>query len=151
MRTLYDSVTAADIPADAEMVSGYVDGRYRWSPSDWARFPHAVQVRIAVSASTNDGDVLDVEPGDATPAQCPDWIRMRQAAGLPRPTIYCNRSTMGAVQDACRGLSYSLWIAEWTGSAHPILGAVAVQYASPGTGSGGHYDLSAVYDDSWPS
>lgn len=149
MRTMYDSVTAHDIPTSAHMVAGYVDGRYKWSAADWSRFPHAMKVKIAVSASTNNGNVLDCESGDATPAQCPGWIKMRQKAGLARPTIYCNHSTMAAVQHACSGLHYALWIAEWNGHAHSISGAAAVQYADPGHGSGGHYDLSAVYDDSW--
>lgn len=149
-RTMYDSVTAKDIPAHAAMVAGYVDGKFRWSQADWGRFPHAIKVRIAVSPHTDDGHVLDVEPGDSTPAQAPAWIRMRHAAGLARPTIYCNRSTWPAVRAACKGLTYEVWIAEWTGHQHGIAGAAACQWATPGLGSAGHYDISLVTDDQWP-
>lgn len=148
-RTMHDSVTARDIPSDAEMVAGYIDGKYAWSAADWARFPHAAKVRIAVRASTNDGDVLDVEPGDATPAQAAGWIRMRQAAGYFRPTIYTLFSWVDQVHVACKGLDYDLWVAHYTGKPHNEAGAVATQYADPAT-SGGHFDLSLVVDDGWP-
>ena len=42
MRIMYDAVTAANIPVDAQIVAGYVGGNsYTWSPADWARFPRA--------------------------------------------------------------------------------------------------------------
>lgn len=148
-RTMYDSVTARDIPASAGMVGGYIDGKYAWSPADWARFDHADKVRIVISAKTNDGDVLDVEPGDATPAEAAGWIRMRHAAGYARPTIYTLLSWVDQVHAACKGLDYDLWVAHYTGKPHTEAGAVATQYADPAT-SGGHYDLSLVVDDAWP-
>lgn len=146
---MYDSTTAADIPARAPMVAGYIDGAFAWSARDWARFVGVPRVTIAVHASTNDGDVLDVESGDATPAQAPAWIKHRQAAGLWRPTIYCPRSWVPDVHAACSGLVYDLWTADYTGHAHVTAGAVATQYANPPS-SGGHYDLSLVTDDAWP-
>jgi hypothetical protein len=146
---MYDSVTWEAIPTNAEVVAGYVDGRFRWPDEAWARFPNSVKVRIAVFATTNDGDVLDCENGDATPAQCPDWIRMRQTAGLAKPTIYVNRSQRTAVESACSGLNYSLWIATLDGTT-AIDGSVAVQYAGSSL-SGGNYDLSVIQDSSWPS
>lgn len=152
---MYDSVTAEHIPANAAMVAGYVDGRYRWSAADWARFPGAVKVRVAVFASTNDGDVLDVEPGDATPDQAPGWVLRRLAAGHPRPTIYTLASWASEVRRRLAGAGlrrdqYALWIAHYTGNPAQREGdAEAVQYADP-PGSGGHFDLSTVYDPAWP-
>jgi hypothetical protein len=140
---MYDGVTASNLPMDGQLVAGYVDGQYAWKQADWNRFPDATKVRIAVFPWTNDGDVLDCEPGDATPAQCPAWIRMRQAAGLARPTIYCSKSAMAAVQNACAGLDYDLWIEDWTGVPHLVDGSVATQYAARGT-----YDVSLV-NDTW--
>ena len=147
---MYDSTSAQDIPVQAEMVAGYIDGVYRWDPFDWRRFPTAVRVYIATSAQSNQGFVLDVEQGDASPPQCPAWIRMRQAAGLVKPTIYCARTAVTAVQESCSGLTYSLWVADWTGLPHPVDGAAAVQYADSSM-TGHHYDLSAVYDPFWPA
>lgn len=150
MRTMYDSVTASDIPTNATMVAGYIDGAHKWSNSDWQRFPHATKVRIATNASTNDGHVLDVEPGAAKLSEAPGWVKKRQAAGIKRPTIYVQKSRLDDVKKALEGLKYALWVADWTGAPHKITGAAAVQYASPSSGAGGHYDLSAVYDDQWP-
>ena len=155
MRTMYDSVTAPRIPATAGMVAGYVDGAYRWSASDWARFPAAVKVRIAVFASTNDGHVLDVERYDATPAQAVGWVQRRRAAGVD-PTVYCGYSTNGyswaLVINAFKTAGVPephYWVAAYPGNGPALYpGAVAHQYADPVT-SGGDYDLSVVADY-WP-
>jgi hypothetical protein len=61
MRMMFDAVTPENIPKDAEIVGGYLNGRYAWSAADWARFPHAMHVRISVRAAFLDGHVLDVE------------------------------------------------------------------------------------------
>jgi hypothetical protein len=148
-RTMYDSTEPAAIPPDAEIVAGYVDGSYRWSDADWNRFATSVKVGIATQPSTNEGTVLDVELGDATPEQAPAWIRMRQADGVPQPTIYCGLSAVGRVREACKGLLYWLWVADWTGSPHPVSYAAAVQYANSAQ-AGGHFDLSIVYTPQWP-
>lgn len=152
MRTMYDSVTAADIPATAKMVAGYLaPSRYRWTNADWARFPNARKVRIAIFASVNDGHVLDVEPGDATPAEAPGWVMMRRRAGLAEPTIYCNLSTWPQVRrefDQRNIRQPQYWIARYDGVPEVYRGSVAKQYANPPT-SGGHWDLSAVADY-WP-
>ena len=58
-----DGGGAAAAPVGRDEVQEYIDGRYVWHADDWARFPHAVKVRIAVFASTNDGQVLDVVDG----------------------------------------------------------------------------------------
>lgn len=150
MRTMYDAVTAANIPADAQMVAGYIDmiTLRPWSPADWARFPGAVKVTIVTKASTNDGHVLDVEPGDATPGEAPGWVRMRRAAGAT-PSIYCNLSTWPAVRAAFSSAGVAepyYWIAHYDGDPAIPDGAVAKQYrgdVAPG------FDVSSVADH-WP-
>ena len=144
---MYDSVTPTDIPASARMVAGYVDGRYAWSAQAWRRWRGARFVRIAVLASTNDGNVLDVERGDATPAQSVGWVLMRRRAGGD-PSVYCNASTWPAVRAAFHAAGVAephYWIASWGTGPTGIAGAVAHQYADP-PASGGHYDLSVVAD-----
>lgn len=143
-KVMYDSVDSAAICENAALVAGYVDGRYAWTDEDWARHPSARAVRIAVFADTNDGDVLDCETGDASAYECPSWITMRQSAGLEVPTIYCNLGTLPAVQAACEGLVYDLWLADWTGEPHIPDGAVACQYAAKTT-----YDVT-LCSDNWP-
>lgn len=150
MRLAYDSITAADIPANAQIVAGYCDGRFSWSNADWARFPNVPAVRIACFASTNDGQVLDVETGCAAPAEAPDWVLKRRAAGVD-PTVYVNWSNWDLTRAAFiqQGVAQPhWWLASYDGVATIPAGAVAKQYANSSM-SGGHYDLSVVADY-WP-
>lgn len=127
---MYDSVNPARIPRDAEIVAGYVNGIYKWADTDWALFPQAVHVGIAVRATYNGGQVLDVEAGDATPAQAPEWVSMRRAAGAD-PTIYCSESAWSTVAREFNRqgvLAPHYWIARYDGNAQIPIGAVAKQY-----------------------
>jgi hypothetical protein len=145
---MYDGVDASLLPTSAQLVGGYVDGLYRWSAADWARFPRSVKVRIAVFANTNDGEVLDVEPGNATPAESVDWVLMRRRAGAD-PTVYMNTSTWPQVRSAfhARGVTEPhYWVAQYDGVAAIPADAVAKQYYNNNQLG---YDLSAVADY-WP-
>lgn len=149
-RTMLDSTSAANIPADAVMVAGYVDGNYAWSDADWARFPNAVKVRIAVKPTTNDGHVIDVEPGNWTDADSIAWVQMRRAAGV-EPTIYCGNAAQGyecselAAIYAASGVAMpQMWLADYDGIANVPPGYIAKQYAD-----GPAYDTSVVADY-WP-
>jgi hypothetical protein len=137
---MFDSIDASQIPADAQMVAGYVNGIYAWSAADWARFPHAVHVTVTVNAGGS-ADVLDVENGDASPAEAPGWI-----AAHPNGSIYCDSSTWPAVRAAFGSRPLPpFWIANYNGDASSIpAGAVAAQYEDAGP-----YDLSVVADY-WP-
>jgi len=143
-KVMYDSVDSESIFENAALVAGYVDGVYAWSDDAWARHPSAVKVRIAVFADTNDGDCLDCERGDALPEDCPGWIAMRQAAGVVVPTIYCSIATMPYIHELCDGLTFDVWVADWTGEPHIPDGAAACQYAAKGA-----YDVT-LCSDTWP-
>jgi hypothetical protein len=152
---MYDSVDPFAIPAEAAMVAGYVDGTYRWPQSGWDRFPHAVKVRIAVHASTNDGLVLDREPGDATAAEAVDWVLMRRRAGVD-PWVYCSLSDWPACRNAFAARNVAephWWVAAYPGptDSHgtPVIpaGAVAHQYTDATRPDGTHHwDESIVAD-----
>lgn len=146
MRTMYDGVTARSLPANAAIVAGYVDGRYAWSAADWARFPNALKVEIAVFATTV-ADILDVEVGnDMTPADWVSWVKLCRAHGR-NPAIYMNTSTWPQVRNAFRvaGVAEPLyWVAAYDGVAVIPAGAVGKQYASNNS-----YDTSVVVDN-WP-
>lgn len=158
-RIFYDSVTATDIPVaingvPIDGVLGYVDGDYVWSPADWARFSEeTVRVTIAVFPSSV-ADVLDVESGNpSTPSDAVAWVERMRTAGNHRPTIYCSANgTYTAIVDAFNAANVPLPdfdLANWTGQPHQIDDAPIVQFASPETSSGGHYDLNVVWDDTW--
>lgn len=138
MRTMFDAVTVADIPADATMVAGYVDGRYANLPEMRIRFPRALVVSVTVAGG--DADVLDVENGDASPAQAPGWI-----AAHPSGSLYCNASTLPAVRAAFGDRPLPpIWLADYDGDPTIPACAVAKQYAS-----NDYYDTSSAADY-WP-
>ena len=146
-RTMYDSVDPLSIPTNADLIAGYIDGRYAWPEQSWLPVSGVTKVQIAVRPTTNDGHVLDVETGDALPTDAPGWVVKRRAAGAI-PSVYCNVTTWPAVRQAFSGARVpepGYWIAAYPGIG-PIIypGAVAHQYADPGP-----YDLSIVADY-WP-
>jgi hypothetical protein len=146
MRKMYDAVTPANIPGDAQLVAGYLTGPYAWKPADWARFPNIPHVGIATQAIYSVGQVLDVETGDATPAQAPGWVQKRRAAGVD-PTCYCNSSTWPSVRAAFQAAGVPephYWIAKYDQNPALPAGAVAKQH----TNTAG-WDLSSVADY-WP-
>jgi len=152
MRTMYDSVDADAIPTDAEIVAGYVDGRFAWSASDWARFPRSVKVRISAIGATHLAEVFDVEVGCIwPPANVVPLVVRARAAGID-PTVYVNQNNdWGPTRDAFTraGVAHPhWWVANYDGGQNIPAGAVAKQYAHPPM-IGRHYDLS-VAADFWP-
>lgn len=151
MRTMFDSTTPRAIPSNAVLVAGYANGRYAWSPLDWKRWPAAAHVVISVNAWYASALVLDVENGDATPEQANGWIIAAERVTGWTPTLYGTKETL----DRCKvfvaqaNLACDYWLAEWTGIPHLPSGFAACQYAAPGHGSPGHFDMS-VAADWWP-
>lgn len=147
-REMYDAVTPTNIPVTAQMVAGYLlPSKFAWSQASWDRFPNSTKVRIAVRSSTNDGHVLDVENGDATPVEAPVWAHMRRAAGYAFPTIYCSSSVQAQVVAAFNAAGEPMplwWLAHYDNVDALPAGAVAKQYADPGP-----VDRSIVADY-WP-
>lgn len=145
-RIMYDSVNYVGIPANASMVAGYVDGLYANIHLMRSHFPKAIVVGIAVFAHTDDGQVLDVERGDASPSEAPGWVQMRRRAGCD-PTVYCSLSLWPQVRDAFYAAHIAephYWVADWDGNTTIPTGAVAKQYRNTP-----HYDISVVADH-WP-
>jgi hypothetical protein len=160
-RTMYDGINtlaagiAKEFP-DAEMVAGYINGDFEWSPRDWNLFPHAVHVTISITANADAGDVLDVESGDATVEQAAGWITKRKASGYHQPTIYCNLSTLPAVREATGdlilGVDWACWVADFTNEPHQVTapGTPKATCAATQFKSTDAFDVSSVFDDEWP-
>jgi hypothetical protein len=147
-RIMYDSVTPGNIPADAQMVAGYADGIYANVAELRARFPHATVVTIAVHWTTR-AHVLDVEPGDATPAQAVTWLtQTMRDVDNGRLTLYCGMDGWPAVHAAIQAAGIGqpqYWVARYDGDPTIPAGAVAKQYLGDYRG----YDQSSVADY-WP-
>ena len=93
---MYDSVALDAIPVDAEAVAGYTSGRWPTFKEIPARWPKAKHLSIAVNAE-QDADCLDIEKGDANPAQAPAWVRRQIARGVKKPVVYSSVSDMPTV------------------------------------------------------
>lgn len=152
MGTMYDAVDVAAIPADAQIVAGYVDGNWPTYAELVKAFPSAQAVSITVKGAAG-ARVGDCETGDLTPQTAAGWAKSELAAGR-RPTIYYARSNAAAVSAALQNQGVAIadvdfWVADWTGSEHLVAGSVATQWADPPS-SGGNYDISET-DGTWPA
>jgi len=147
---MYDSTVPANIPAGAKYVAGYVDGAWPWMRTHPNLFPNATKLTFCVFASSR-ARCLDVEKGNATPAQAPGWVKAERAAGED-PWVYCSRlGTYGwqAVQDAFNAQHVAhpwYFIADYTTPRGTLLvlnghTAIAHQYADRGP-----YDVSVLTD-----
>jgi hypothetical protein len=90
---MYDAVDISQIPSNPAAVAGYVDGAWQTAHALAARFPHARLLTIAVFAA-DDADCLDIETGDATPAQAAAWYARQKARGAQRPCLYASVELM---------------------------------------------------------
>lgn len=120
--TMYDAIDLESIPRDAQAVAGYVGGNWPTFHELAHRWPHARHLSIAVQAD-EDAQALDVEAGDATPAEAPAWVRRQIQRGVSPPVIYVQLSTVPQLQADLRAAgipraSYRLWTAHWTGKPH---------------------------------
>ena len=141
---IYDSVTPKAIPAEHHTVATYINGRYRASQSDVAG-RHKV-LWIDTTGGNPSADVLDVEPGDATPVTAAHWAYQRLHHD---PNAQCCIYTMRSLWPAVRASIHQLpsgmgdhvqwWIADPTGHPHVVPGSDATQWYW-----GRHFDISTA-------
>ena len=126
---MFDDVTVSLIPKNAEAVAGYSDGHYQTWQQILKDFPHAKHLQIAVFGQDN-GDCLDVEPGDASIAQAAAWVK-RQLAGWSKshhdvtlPVVYTSASQAQRLvaELAKAGLKQHKHYLLWTAHYNPALG-----------------------------
>lgn len=155
LRRCYDSTTAADLPTDGALYLAYVDGRYANYSQVKTRFPRKPVARVTVTGRTFDADVIDVEPGDVTPAGAAVWAKGKLARGQ-FPVLYFPESSRAAVVSAlhANGVDPSkvgFFPAQYDGKAQLNQpGDVGKQYLSSDVPAGqpghtdGHKDVSVV-------
>jgi hypothetical protein len=141
--TFYDSTTPSEIPGHRQIAT-YADGDYaveRSSVSD----PGQV-IWIDTDGHDANADALDVEPGDATPAEVAGWVKRRLTAHPGAIAIvYTMRSDWPAAKASVDTLparmraSVRWWIADPTGHPHILPGAQATQWYW-----GDDYDISTA-------
>ncbi len=116
---MFDSVDVKTIPEKPMpyAVAGYVGGWWPTYSPLVAKFPLSHHLSIAVNASEQ-ADCLDIENGDAVPAQAPGWVAAAIHRGVDRPVLYVNLSNISAVIDQMNRAGfnrsqYRLWVAHY--------------------------------------
>jgi hypothetical protein len=140
---IYDSLLPAALPT-GHVVATYATGPGAVAPSQLAgRGP---VLWIDVNATDPAADVLDVEPGNATPAAASGWVYRRLTANPKAVAIlYSSISEWPALQAAVASLPAGMraqirwWIADPTGYAHLVPGSDATQWYW-----GHSYDISTA-------
>lgn len=154
MRIMYDAINPPLIPAGAEMVAGYVSGKWpsvygyhdangNYVPSIVELFPNAVHVSVATNVQAN-AMCLDIERFDATPQEAPAWVVRQRQFGNPYPWCYCSQSMWQEVIDAfaVQHVAQPLyWIANYDGVPNIPNGAIGKQYQNTAG-----WDISAMQD-----
>ena len=139
----YDSVTPNEIPS-GNIVATYADGPFAVQPSQVSGAKWVLW--IDVNGSDPNAEVLDVEPGDATPSTAASWAQARLTLHPNGyAVVYTMLSEWPAVQQAIGTLPQSMqshvryWIADPTGVPHVVPGASATQWDW-----GQDYDISTA-------
>jgi len=163
---VYDATHAAIGSLPHGRAAGYTTGTgiVPWTAADWAAHPRAVRICQDPDATDRTADILDVETGAATIADCAPWYRAAALnwataarPGQRRPAIYCSLSAVTPVVNAliAAGITSGpgLWVANWNlteGEATALVATgggpfpvIAVQY-----GNRGSYDVS-VFSVPW--
>jgi hypothetical protein len=141
--SIYDSVTPGSVPS-GKQIATYANGHYAASWSE-VRGRHNV-LWIDTNGSNPGANVLDVEPGDATPTKAANWVQHR-LTNEPNAIaiVYTMRSEWQQVKDAVGHLPGRMqshvryWIADPTGYKHLVPGSSATQWYW-----GANYDISTV-------
>ncbi len=140
---MYDSVLPSALPS-GQPAAVYADGPYAASASQVTG--HSSVVWIDTNGSDPSANVLDVEPGDATPAGAAQWVDARLTQQPNSVAIvYTMLSDWQQVQDEVAALPswmqshVQYWIADPTGVPHVVPGSSATQWYWGST-----YDISTA-------
>ena len=140
---IYDSVTPGTIPS-GEVAAVYANGAYATSAAQVTG--HHSVLWIDTDGSDPGANVLDVEPGDASPAAAAKWVRQRLTAHSDTVAIvYTMMSDWQQVKHEIAALPAAMrskvryWIADPTGVPHVVAGANATQWSW-----GDNYDISTA-------
>jgi hypothetical protein len=144
--TIYDSVTPNTIPS-GQAAAVYATGAYAAQPSAVAG--HHSVLWIDTNGSDPGANVLDVEPGDATPYGAGQWVKARLSADRHAvAVVYTMRAEWQQVKDNVATLpgwmqaKVRYWIADPTGYNHVVPGSSATQWYW-----GNKYDVTTANPD----
>ena len=143
MRTSYDSINVRGLPPGGDLYLGYDDGMWPDADEIARTFPGKTVVRVTTNPADNEGDMLDVEKGDATPNDAPGWVQRRRDAGHGGPIVYFPASWRSQIIAAFA--SAKMPLPALFPAAYPGPGAVLID---PSTDVGHQYASNNNYDTS---
>lgn len=139
-----------------EVIGSYANGRFANTAAAKQAFPNARHIQYDVNGTRPDADILDIEPGDASPPTGPVWSR-KYKGSLPHPGLYTSASNIATVVSTMLDAGFSreqflIQSAHFTFTEH-ICGpgtcgfpqADATQYADKGL-KGENTDLNVFTD-----
>jgi hypothetical protein len=130
----YDSVSASGMPDDGAFYCFYSAGAFANGTAVKADHPSKLYLGITPTLSNVAGaDCLDIENGDATPADAPSFVKSAQPPNLNLPALYASESNIAAINSACSaaGISrdkYYLFQADWNDADSLPAGVDIAQY-----------------------
>lgn len=134
--TMDDSVDVSQLPDDAQVVGGYIDGRYANLPALIRRFHGRADIVSFGIFLGHLADFTDVEPGNPidTPRKVRADFEFRRAHGVWKPGFYGDRTRMAnTILPGLSGIprsEYRLLLADWTDRPHITPGYDGDQYES---------------------
>jgi hypothetical protein len=141
---IYDSVTPSSIPASQGAVATYADGPHPTPASEVTGRKSVLW--ISITGQDYNASVVDVEPGNATPAAAASWAWHRLSASPHAVArIYTMINEWPAVKSAVASFPAQMqsrihwWIANPTGSPHLLPGSDATQWYW-----GSQYDITTA-------
>jgi peptidoglycan hydrolase-like protein with peptidoglycan-binding domain len=163
---VYDATSTSYSHLPSGQHAGYTTGSggIAWTAAQWAGSPGAVRIDQDYQAVDHTADVLDVENGAATPADCPVWAKACLAnyraavrPGQRSPAIYVNGSNLSAVVNSliAGGVTsgIGIFLADWNlnavqAAARVVAGSgpfpvIGIQFSDAGL-----YDIS-VFSVPW--
>ena len=147
-----DSVDVNHLPDGMDAYAGYTSGTWPTYNAMVARFPHAFHLSIAINAGQR-ADCLDIEPGDATVADAPDWFHLWSPGHTPKPVFYTSASNAANLIGVlgANGIlreRFLVWSAHYTNVSHICAPNVCGYPAADGTQWADHgpWDESLLAD-----
>jgi hypothetical protein len=170
---MYDTTQPEAIPADPQMVAGYVDGSFEWSHDEWLPFMSIPRVKITVEPFDVNGQptgypfgnwhaasVIDSEAGAFSILSAARFIPKRNGYRPHTATLYNCLDCWAQNRRYLRGLRFWLWVAWYWGRGVPqdadVQALEAELQLPPGVRlaawqyeSGARFDTSLVVADLW--
>lgn len=115
-----DAVTVSDLQPGFPAYAGYYNGTYANLTEMRARFPRAYIVSVSPNGA-NGAMCIDIEPGDAVPANAPGFWHNSSHGGAVKPWFYGSASWTSSIVNALTSAgiprsSYFIWSAHYIGA-----------------------------------